>query len=455
MRFTPEIFFTVFFATAVAAAPITETQVFDWWDDGIISPEEAQEILDQLQEGNLRDACLLAEVYALENCNDENSDIENTNANSQATISAPKFGYVSWKTRWDSLGQVERNFAELKVNFYRFTLKLGNQELLTYKRDGAEAHFGDISTREFHSAFPLDTLWGSVFIYPLGNLKMGGALDTAGNIHGQLSYSIDNLNNLQAAYWHKNSHALSLQLESDWFQGGIWWQQGQGLPFVKLQVQKSHGTTAKDKDRLIKKVGWKTVVYFHGDSIPDQIHLTNILQKHKFWGTQNVSATFADSWHSKISANARIMIPLDVDTANAKFKVDIESGPKILRGTASGICLDAANGCEQSDWKLKVQSGMAQLTTSASVKSRFTSDHGFDVPRIEAGATYNLAPQNFIRLAIAFPKANPQRQTQVRSQISFDALDRHLQCSLTASYRWGSTLNFHPTHGYLQIKALF
>ena len=50
------------------ASPLDEAKVFDWWDNGIISAEEATEILDLLEEGNQEEACLLAQVYAQESC---------------------------------------------------------------------------------------------------------------------------------------------------------------------------------------------------------------------------------------------------------------------------------------------------------------------------------------------------------------------------------------------------
>ena len=53
---------------ATPRAAVTEAQVFDWWDAGVITPEQAQEFLDLLEEGNAEEACLLAEVYAQESC---------------------------------------------------------------------------------------------------------------------------------------------------------------------------------------------------------------------------------------------------------------------------------------------------------------------------------------------------------------------------------------------------
>ena len=58
----------VSFTFATEVTNLDESQVFEWWDDGIIDSDEAREILDLLEEGNEQEACLLAEVYALESC---------------------------------------------------------------------------------------------------------------------------------------------------------------------------------------------------------------------------------------------------------------------------------------------------------------------------------------------------------------------------------------------------
>ena len=56
---------------AMENSSLNEAQVFEWWDDGIIDGDEAHEILDLLEEGNTQEACILAEVYALESCASE------------------------------------------------------------------------------------------------------------------------------------------------------------------------------------------------------------------------------------------------------------------------------------------------------------------------------------------------------------------------------------------------
>ena len=62
-----------------AESQISEAQVFEWWDNGIIDSDEAREMLDLLEEENMQEACLLAEVYALESCaTTKNKDTHNT-----------------------------------------------------------------------------------------------------------------------------------------------------------------------------------------------------------------------------------------------------------------------------------------------------------------------------------------------------------------------------------------
>ena len=143
-----------FLGMAVASLPeqalaqtteFTEAKVFEWWDDGFIAPEEANEILALMDEGNMHEACILAEIYAGEPCDD---NLEKLREHYR--------GHITFKLRFDSTGSISGHREELQFTFHRLTLRLGTQELLTYKSKRGEAHFGQISTRELHSAIPLD-----------------------------------------------------------------------------------------------------------------------------------------------------------------------------------------------------------------------------------------------------------------------------------------------------------
>ena len=119
-------------AYADSAHGLTEAQVFEWWDDGIIDADEAREILDLLEEGNEQEACMLAEVYALESCASEDIAPVKTKKQRQAIkVPAKKqarkserpslvpHGYIEWRGRADSLGHLESVRTELRIDFYR------------------------------------------------------------------------------------------------------------------------------------------------------------------------------------------------------------------------------------------------------------------------------------------------------------------------------------------------
>lgn len=262
--------------TVGSEAGISEAQVFEWWDDGIIDGDEAREILDQLEVGNMEEACMLASVYALESCNIEGgyaergsgtaarkvrkktagkgSKVDAKNAAGGSEIVAGKgsrtearndagsgadggefaagsaedggefatgsaagerpglapHGFVKWSGRTDSTGHLESSRRELQVDFYRYSLRLGSQSLLTYRNQGTEAHFGEISTKELHSGIPLDTLWGTALLYPVGAFRFGALLDTALTTRASVGYAIAKGTEVEVAYWHSPEETFTL-----------------------------------------------------------------------------------------------------------------------------------------------------------------------------------------------------------------------------------------------------
>ena len=208
-------------STVAASQSLDEAKVFEWWDSGVIDGDEAREILDLIEEGNLQEACMLAEVYALEGCVTESSrekphrkmsgkkaqgkDAAHISAahvgaeNSQPSVIP--HGYIEWRGRTDSLGHLESERTELRLHFYRYSLRLGTQSLLTYKNAGSEAHLGQISTKELHSNIPLDTLWGTAAFYPIWKFRLGALLDTAKTTRASLGFVYDKGTELELAYW--------------------------------------------------------------------------------------------------------------------------------------------------------------------------------------------------------------------------------------------------------------
>ena len=184
-------------AARALTAELTEAKVFEWWDDGIVTPEEADEMLALMDEGDMREACALAEVYAGESC-----DIFPVPA--LDSVRKHYRGHYAAKLRFDSAGALSVQRHEFEFEFRRLTLRLGTQELLTYRSKRGEAHLGQISTRELHSEIPLDTLWGTAIAYTLGMFRLAAMLDTSKTSSIALTAKPSPKFTAQAAFWRGN-----------------------------------------------------------------------------------------------------------------------------------------------------------------------------------------------------------------------------------------------------------
>ncbi|MDY6388666.1 MAG: hypothetical protein SPL21_14430 [Fibrobacter sp.] len=483
-----------------AEAPVTtnatdlsldEAKVFEWWDSGIIDGDEAREILDLIEEGNLQEACMLAEVYALEGCATENrrekphrkmsgkkaqgKDAAHISAahvgaeNSQKQDTRPSViphGYIEWRGRTDSLGHLESERTELRLDFYRYSLRLGTQSLLTYKNAGSEAHLGQISTKELHSNIPLDTLWGTAVFYPIWKFRLGALLDTAKTTRASLGF-VHGSGELELAYWrHQHTaagdssetygterHSISTAAKGNWGNVAAWWipENGHDIPLIKIQLHYREKTD-------LATVAWKADAYLHGDSLPREAHLSSTIASSRFWGSQTLAVTAADSWRSKFGVNARTIIPLRSDSSKTRMKASVATGPAILRSEASATCLQAEEHCRQNDLALKIRSTWdiesgEQLAFTGKIRARHTRGKGFDPPLYEAGATYALDSFNSAGVAVAIPKGSPARELQVRS--SAEVGTDFLQLSLAVTFRRTAEEEFHPLHAAFFARFIF
>jgi hypothetical protein len=471
---------------AAAETELNEAQVFEWWDDGIIDSDEAREILDLLEEGNTQEACMLAEVYALESCASRDPVPAKTKKNKETKVRQKKpkqsdsktprkmqkqesrpsltpHGFVEWRGRTDSLGHLESQHTEIRIQFYRFTLRLGTQSLLTYKNAGSEAHLGQISTKELHSAIPLDTLWGTALYYPLysplGAFRLGGLLDTAKTIRPSIGFSPfrgkEKNFEMELAYWHHLRYADStehrsflVQANGTWGNFTTWWiPENKGdLPLMKLQLQ--------HREKMeFATIAWKADAYVHGDSLPEEAHLSSTIAKSRFWGSQTIGVTAHDSWKSKLTVNARTIIPLEGDSSKTRFKATTESGPQHLKGAASVTCLQAEDYCRQNDFALRVHSAFEQLIFSGKIRARHTRDVGFAPPLYEAGGTYGVDAFNKASIAVTVPKGKPSRELQLRS--SAEVGNDFLQLSMAVTFRRTRDEALHPLHAAIRGKVCF
>lgn len=453
-----------------AEEALSEAQVFEWWDNGIIDGEEAQEILDRLAEGNMEEACILAEVYALEKCPENEIEKKvrkkrNKKEREQSRLAnIVPHGFVEWRGRTDSLGHLESYRTELQVHFYRYTLKLGSQSLLTYKGDGAEAYFGEISTKELHSLIPLDTLWGAAGIYPIGIFGLGALLDSATSSRVNLEIAPNPEFEMEFAYWHhrhhndfSERHSAFAQARGNWGGVAAWWipENGADIPLFKIQL--------RHREKMeFGNISWKADGYLHGDSLPQESHLTATIAKSRFWGSQTAGVSFQDVWKSKLSVNARTIIPLDSDTSKTRFKSTIETGPAALRGGASATCLQAETHCRQNDFSLKVSSTWnlendgfdnEQISFTGKIRARHTREKGFGAPLYEASAAYATDAHNKASVALTIPKGIPARELNLRSTTEIGT--EFLQLSLAVTFRRTAETALHPRRAAIKARITF
>lgn len=466
------------------ASPLNESKVFDWWDNGIVTAEEATEILDLLEEGNQEEACLLAQVYAQEMCEKPPSQKVKA-ASSQATKSkSPRrtgktpqkkapvrpslvpHGYIDWKGRIDSTGHLESHRTELQVQFYRYTLRLGSQELLTYKNQGSEAYFGDISTRELHSQIPLDTLWGTSLLYPLGPFHVAGLLDTAKTTQVRLGYTQRGIATIETFYWHgfgngtqasdslqadaraTEIHSLGLQAKTPFAQVAAWWQYGQEFPLIKIQLYGSENTSQP----IV--YSWRTTAYIHREDIPRWARLSNTIQKSRYWGSQSLSMRAPDLLDTKVTANAGLISPLDADTMAVRLKLGGESGPEFLRVAASWTCRDAGSNCRVTDWKGNLNTSPWDLwVLGASVRVRQERPEGFAPPHLEFSSLFRDRSKSYTKFTLIAPKGRPQDDLRLRTEflISGVFLDFSLVCTIKGMER----LEPIPVRGFAEAKVRF
>lgn len=461
----------------LAAAPkaaVTEAQVFDWWDAGIITPEQAEEFLSLLDEGNTEEACLLAEVYAQESCEEKQESRKKSRATKERRPSLRPTGYALSKIRLDSLGHVESHREELRVSFYRYTLLLGTQELLSYRNAGSEAHLGDISTKEVHNHIPIDTLWGTSLLYPFGNVHLAALLDSSTVTQARAGYDFDRQTSADIAYWHgaatderHHFHSVMLQTSSSIGKASAWYQAGQDAPLVKIELRspstrqgkapRKSGNAKAGQSQTAQApiaLGWRTTAYYHGDSVPALARLSSTILNSRLWGSQTITAVAKEWLDSRLEANMRIINPLHSDSVSARAKASLQSGPAWARAGISATCLELGDNCRESDWKPSLQSSFAERwTAGSSAKARYTQGEGLGAPRLEFSLRYQDAPGNFAKIAIVAPDGFATNALQLRNEARFGS--DFLALSIATTFRRNVSGSLHPSRGNLSIKVLF
>ena len=445
--------------------PIDAAQVFEWWDDGIITPEEADEIFSRIEEENYDEACLLAEVYAQEPCaipaqstakptrkkrksktagSANVLDAAHSTETTRVSKSAPPLtphGHFTWKGQYDSDGHLKKHREELQIQFYYFKLHLGSQELLSYRRDGYEAYFGQISTLEFHSHLPLDTLWGTAFSFPIGKFRLSAHIDTSKVFHAGLDFQPNRTNQISASFWKfLDASAIAMQARTTLGQISAWYQFGQDLPLVKIQLQSEQ-----------KYLSWKTTAYIHGDSIPQGLNLSKGIAENSLWASQTVNVQWPEAFNTTFSAKARVLRPIATDSVSARFKMTLTSGPERLRTSLSATCIEASENCDRTEWNGNLESTWNELTLKASAKVRREYRHA-KPPKIELGASYRTSLA-LAKLTLTFPQTSPTKGITLQNEIRLS--NDWFGCDFVFAFKKTKTKTFSPSYAHLQTSLNF
>ena len=432
-----------------AAPPIDEAQVFEWWDDGIITPEEADEIFSRLEEDNYEEACLLAEVYAQEPCiwstdsttsprkKRQKRKAKQTSSAKQDVPIIPR-GSLTYKAQYDSDGHLKKHRQELQVQFYHFKLHLGSQELLSYRRDGFEAHFGQISTQELHSHLPLDTLWGTALLVPVRKFRIGALLDTSKTFHTRLTFQPNRQNELTAYYWrHADANAIALQARTTLGQISSWYQFGQDMPLVKIQLQNQG-----------ERLSWKTTAYLHGDSVPQGLNLSKGIAQNRLWASQTVNLHFPEAFNTILSTKVRTLSPVGSDSVSARLKATLTLGPPHLHPSLSATCVEASDNCNTTEYQTVLESAWENLILKASAKFRHETP-----PKIELATSYRQSKNALVKLSVSFPESNPTKSISLQNEFKMDS--EHLGCDLVFAFKKTQKQKFQPNFANLRVNLKF
>lgn len=472
------------------ATGISEAEVFEWWDDGTIAAEEADEILSLVDEGNMQQACALAEIYASHSC-DAYEDTEDGVDPVHGTVpshkkDAPKKrknelsqkrygGRILAKTRFDSTGTLARHREEIRFMFHNFTLLLGSRELLSYRSKRDEAHLGQVSTRELHSEIPLDTFWGTALAYSFGKVGVAALLDTAGTTSLQIATGPFRKFSAKAAYWKARErypdnesthdsespdtpgtphtlHSASLGLTFPFGHITTWYQAGQGKPLLHFRLSGRDSTA----------FSWRTSGYLHGSAYPQQARLSKSIAAHRFWTSQSVTFHAKEFLDTKVTASARIAAPLESDSISGRLALDMEGGPLFLRLQSKTTCREASNNCEQMIYQARLTTAHRTGNRTAAISGgvRAVQDRkkaGWERPRSEIATSITESlpgkRENALRIALVAPDSRPGHDIQIRSEARLAG--EHLEFSLAATFRKANGDNFSATHAQLTTMVRF
>jgi hypothetical protein len=313
---------------------------------------------------------------------------------------------------------------------------------LSYHRDNFEAYFGQVSTLEFHSHIPLDTLWGAALLYPIGKFRLGAFLDTSKTFNAHVIFKPNRENEIGATFWKfSDAGAINVQARTTLGQISAWYQFGQDRPLVKIQLQSEK-----------KHLSWKTTAYIHGDSLPLGLNLSKGIAENWLWASQTVNAKWPEALNTALSAKVRVLSPVASDSVSARFKMTLASGPARLRPSLSVTCIEASNNCNTTEWNGTVESAWEPFSFKAGTDLRYDRTNSAKPPKIELGASYRSS-HALAKLSVAFPKTNPSKGISVQNEVKLD--NDWLNCNFVFAFKKTKSQSFKPNFAHILTTLKF
>ena len=296
---------------SLAAEALTPEQVFWGWDDGRLTYEQVEELLELLEREDEANACALWYAYVGEPC----VGYEALNSDDEIPVHAR----VVWRASLDSLGVPYAQSLRAETNYTRYRLKLlwkGDRAALRkrpaegrleYSDKKAGAVFGNLTYTDVQSPFSLTKFFGYAghITFPVVDMS---ALLTLDSSYG-LRLGTGNKKTVAASgmgIYHEKDCSGFAHVFIPGAEFALGWNEHWKTPLVLGKFNYS--------EKTVRKFQWNGIVYWHqNDSLRGPFQFPSSVATNEWWVTQRQSLAWSD-W--TFSWNERLFIPQDTGAAS-------------------------------------------------------------------------------------------------------------------------------------------
>lgn len=297
-------FFLVLFLFSHSFA-ITETEVLEWFDDGLIETIEVYDFLELLENGNDEEAEALAFSLGLL---EKEKMPKRTPKKFQGTFSA--------RLSLDSIGNIISHKEELLLKYSAWNFRGDNfgRWLLAYQKDNYEALGGYLNDSDIKFLFPLQTIPGSWIAFHNSIFSLGGLLGTNQSYAGMLKL-------WKLRFWvlnMKSENTLAFDFSDKEFSFALLHTLEQEKNLFRMETNFNGGK--------FYKWNLRGLFFFHQDSSEQYwLDLPQSVKSSKLWTSQSQNINLKNV---SFSLEERIRIPLDSGNVfyGLNFKVQKKKG---------------------------------------------------------------------------------------------------------------------------------